>query len=75
MAVNNEIGTFQPLKENGALCRANKIDFHTDAKQMLRKLHMNVNKLKIDLMSISSHKTYFPKGIGGLHIRHRPRIR
>lgn len=75
MAVNNEIGTLQPLKEIGALCRANKIVFHTDAAQMLGKLPMDVNELNIDLMSMSSHKIYGPKGIGGLYIRRRPRIR
>ena len=75
MAVNNEIGTFQPLEEIGNLCRENKIIFHCDAAQMLGKMPIDVDKFKIDLMSMSSHKIYGPKGIGGLYIRRRPRVR
>jgi len=75
MAVNNEIGTLQPLKEIGELCRSNKIIFHCDAAQMLGKMPINVNEMKIDLMSMSSHKIYGPKGIGGLYVRRRPRVR
>jgi len=75
MAVNNEIGTLQPLKEIGELCRSRKIVFHCDAAQMLGKMTIDVNEYKIDLMSMSSHKIYGPKGIGALYIRRRPRIR
>ena len=75
MAVNNEIGTLQPLKEIGELCRSNKIVFHTDAAQMVGKMPLDVNDMKIDLMSMSSHKIYGPKGIGALYVRRRPRVR
>lgn len=75
MAVNNEIGVVQPLKEIGALCREKGAFFHTDAAQMIGKLPMDVNDMDIDLMSISGHKIYGPKGIGALFLRRRPRVR
>lgn len=75
MAVNNEIGVIQPLEEIGKLCRQNKIFFHTDAAQAVGKIELDVNAMNIDLMSISSHKIYGPKGIGACYVRRRPRVR
>ncbi|RDW62636.1 putative cysteine desulfurase [Coleophoma crateriformis] len=75
MSVNNEIGVIQPLEEIGKICRANKVFFHTDAAQAVGKIPMDVNKMNIDLMSISSHKIYGPKGIGACYVRRRPRVR
>lgn len=75
MMVNNEIGVVQPVKEIGALCRSRKIFFHTDAAQAVGKIPISVNEQNIDLMSISGHKIYGPKGIGCLYVRRRPRVR
>lgn len=75
MAVNNEIGVIQPLEEIGKLCRSKKVFFHTDGAQAVGKIPMDVNKMNIDLMSISSHKIYGPKGMGACYVRRRPRVR
>ena len=75
MTVNNEIGVIQPMEQIGRLCRANKIFFHTDAAQAVGKMEVDVNKWNIDLMSISAHKIYGPKGVGACYIRRRPRVR
>jgi cysteine desulfurase len=76
MAVHNEIGVIQPLKEIGAMCRARGIFFHTDAAQAFGKIPLDVDAMQIDLMSVTSHKIYGPKGIGALYVRRsKPRVR
>ncbi|MCT8591735.1 IscS subfamily cysteine desulfurase [Glaesserella parasuis] len=75
MQVNNEIGVIQPIEEIGKICRAKKIIFHVDATQSVGKIPVDVQALNVDLMSFSSHKLYGPKGIGGLYVCRKPRVR
>lgn len=75
MFVNNEIGVIQDIPTIGALCREKGIIFHVDAAQATGKVAINMAELPIDLMSLASHKTYGPKGIGALYVRRKPRVR
>jgi cysteine desulfurase len=75
MMVNNEIGVIQPVEEIGEICRAKGIIFHCDAVQAAGKIEIDTQKLKVDLMTVTAHKVYGPKGIGALYVRRKPRVR
>jgi cysteine desulfurase len=75
MMVNNEIGVIQPIAEIGEICRAKGIIFHCDAVQAAGKIDIDLAKLKVDLMTVTAHKVYGPKGIGAQYVRRKPRVR
>jgi cysteine desulfurase len=75
MMVNNEIGVIQPIAEIGEICRAKGIIFHCDAVQAAGKIPVDLQQLKVDLLTVTAHKVYGPKGIGSLYVRRKPRVR
>jgi len=75
MMVNNEIGVIQPISEIGEICRSKGIIFHCDAVQAAGKIEIDLQKLKVDLMTVTAHKVYGPKGIGAQYVRRKPRVR
>ena len=75
MMVNNEIGVIQPIAEMGEICRDKGVIFHCDAVQAAGKVEINLQTLKVDLLTVTAHKVYGPKGIGALYIRRKPRVR
>lgn len=75
MHVNNEIGTINDIAAIGEICRENKVFFHVDAAQSAGKIAIDMDAMKVDMMSLSAHKIYGPKGIGALYVRRKPRVR